>query len=66
VAKPSEHRLVRFLHEVRQELAKVTWPTRKEVITYSIVVLVTELVLGLFVFVLDMVFSRLVVDRFGS
>ena len=47
-------------------MAKVTWPTRKEVITYSIVVLVTVVVLGLFVFGLDMVFSRLVVERFRS
>jgi len=66
VENPSKHRLVRSLHEVRQELAKVTWPTRKEVITYSIVVLVTVAVLGLFVFGLDFVFSRLVVERFGS
>lgn len=64
--KPSKHRLVRFLHEVRQELAKVTWPSRKEVITYSIVVLVTVVALGLLVFGLDMVFSRLVLGRFGS
>lgn len=66
MGNPSNHRVVRFLREVRQELGKVTWPTRREVITYSIVVVATVVVLGLFVFGLDFVFSRLVVERFGS
>lgn len=34
-----------FVKEVRGELRKVAWPTRDEVINYSIVVLVTLLVL---------------------
>jgi len=59
-------RLVRFLREVRQELAGVTWPTRKEVIVYSIVVLVTVIALSMFVFALDFLFSKLVVTLFGE
>jgi preprotein translocase subunit SecE len=43
-------RLVRFLREARQELGKVIWSTRRELITYSIVVLVTVAVLGSFVY----------------
>jgi len=63
VAQPSKkHRWFRFLHEVRDELAKVVWPSRREVVTYSIVVIVTVLVMGLFVFALDVLFSRLVVE----
>jgi len=57
--------LVRSLREVRQELGKVIWPTRRELITYSIVVVVTVAVLGSFVYVLDQLFARLVVDLFG-
>ncbi|MBI2238669.1 MAG: preprotein translocase subunit SecE [Actinobacteria bacterium] len=53
------------MREVRQELAKVTWPTRKEVIAYSIVVLITVAVLGSLVSVLDYLFSRLVLRLFG-
>ena len=30
-----------FIKEVRGELARVAWPTRKEVVTYSVVVVVT-------------------------
>jgi preprotein translocase subunit SecE len=66
VAQPSKHRWIRFLREVRDELAKVVWPSRKEVLTYSIVVIVTVLVMGLFVFSLDVLFSRVVVDLFDE
>jgi preprotein translocase subunit SecE len=64
VAQPSKHRWIHFLREVRDELAKVVWPNRREVITYSIVVILTVLVLGLFVFGLDVLFSKLVVGLF--
>ena len=66
MAQPSKHRWIRFLREVRDELAKVIWPSRKEVITYSIVVIVTVLVMGLFIFGLDVLFSRVVVDLFDE
>ena len=49
-----------FLKEVRQELRKVDWPTRKELVTYTIVVIVTITVLTAFVSGLDYVFGRLI------
>jgi len=49
-----------FLREVRLELKKVDWPTRKELITYTIVVLVTITVLTSFVFAIDWVFAKLI------
>jgi preprotein translocase subunit SecE len=55
-----------FLKEVRQELGKVNWPTRRELVSYSIVVLVTVTVLTAFVFALDSVFTRFVFDVLGS
>jgi preprotein translocase subunit SecE len=66
VARSSNHPWLRFLREVRDELAKVVWPSRREVVTYSIVVIVTVLVMGLFVFGLDVLFSRAVVDLFDE
>lgn len=55
-----------FLKEVRQELKKVLWPTRRELITYTIVVLVTVVVLTTYVFGLDVVFSKFVLDVFAT
>jgi preprotein translocase subunit SecE len=66
VAQPSKHRWVRFLREVRDELAKVVWPSRREVATYTIVVILTVLVVGLFVFCLDFIFSRVIVELFDE
>jgi preprotein translocase subunit SecE len=62
VAEPSKHRWVRFLREVRDELAKVVWPSRRDVVIYTMVVILTVLVVGLFVFGLDVLFSRVVVE----
>lgn len=66
MAQPSKHRWVRFLREVRDELAKVVWPSRREVVTYTIVVILTVLVVGLFVFGLDVLFSRVIVELFDE
>jgi preprotein translocase subunit SecE len=55
-----------FLKEVRNELKKVAWPTRGEVVTYTVVVLVTVIFVTLFVFGLDNGFSRLVFWVFSS
>lgn len=42
------------------ELKKVTWPTKRKLITYSVVVLVFMVVLGLIISLLDMGASALV------
>ncbi len=55
-----------FLKEVRQELKKVNWPTRQELVAYTVVVLVSVTVLTSFVFVLDFVFSKMVLKVFGT
>jgi preprotein translocase subunit SecE len=55
-----------FLKEVRLELKKVDWPSRPELISYSVVVLVTVTVMTSFVFALDYVFSHFVVKFLGS
>ena len=55
-----------FLREVRQELKKVNWPTRQELIAYTLVVLVSVIVLTSFVFGLDFVFSKTIVKIFGT
>jgi len=55
-----------FLKEVRQELKKVNWPTRQELVAYTIVVLVSVIVLTSFVFALDFVFSKAILKVFGT
>ncbi len=42
-----------FLTEVRNELKRVTWPSRKEVYATTIVVILFSVAIGLYLFVLD-------------
>jgi preprotein translocase subunit SecE len=55
-----------FLREVRQELNKVAWPTRRELLAYTVVVLVSVIVLTSFVFGLDFVISKGILVVFGA
>ena len=59
-------RLVRFLREVVAELRKVIWPTRKNLLTYTIVVLVFVAVMVALVFGLDYAFFQGVAFLFGK
>ncbi len=49
-----------FLTEVRAEMKKVTWPTRDEVVSYTIVVTVTTVLMGGLVYFADILFTKLV------
>ena len=51
------NRLRAFLSEVRQELKRVTWPSRREVYATTIVVILTSLFFGLYLFLVDLVLS---------
>lgn len=53
-----QNAILKFLHEVRVELRKVTWPTRKELVQSVLVVLVAVAIATVYVFVLDTAFSR--------
>jgi preprotein translocase subunit SecE len=57
--------LRQFLREVRGELRKVAWPNRKEIVSYTIVVLVTTLVLTAIVWGMDEVIRRAVINTLG-
>jgi preprotein translocase subunit SecE len=54
-----------FLKEVRGELKKVNWPSRREMLTYTLVVLVTVVILTSYVFGLDFAIARGIFRVFG-
>ena len=59
-------RFVRFLREVVAELRKVIWPTRNQLVTYTIVVLVFVSFMVALVSLLDFLFGRGVLFLFGT
>ena len=44
-----------FLSEVRNELKRVTWPSQKEVYATTVVVILTSLFFGVYLFTLDQI-----------
>ena len=51
-------RLLQFLKEARLELKKVSWPTRKELVSSTTLVIVVSVLFGVFLGVLDVLFFR--------
>ena len=50
-------RLVAFLRDVKIELARVNWPTRKQTIQYTLAVIVMSLVVAAFLGIWDAIFG---------
>jgi len=55
-----------FLKEVRAELRKVQWPSQRELIGYTGVVVVSVVVLTSYVFGLDLLFSKSLLRLLGG
>jgi preprotein translocase subunit SecE len=49
----------RFLAEVRNETGRVTWPSRKEVYATTIVVVLTSVFFGVYLYSIDLILDRL-------
>lgn len=54
---------IEFLREARVELSRVNWPTRKQVIDFTILVVAISIAVAIFLGGLDFLFSFLV-ERF--
>jgi preprotein translocase subunit SecE len=55
----------RFVRESISELRKVLWPSRHELVTYSIVVIIFVVIMVAIVAGLDIGFAKLVLQVFG-
>ena len=51
---------INFIKEARAELRKVTWPNRKQLISSTIVVIITVALVAVFLGIVDLIFSRIV------
>ncbi|MBN2619897.1 preprotein translocase subunit SecE [candidate division WOR-3 bacterium] len=52
-------KIIDYVKKVYLEMRKVTWPTRKELVNSTIVVVIISAIVALIIFVLDTVFSNL-------
>jgi preprotein translocase subunit SecE len=53
-------RIVRWFRETRSELKKVVWPTRKQLINNTGIVIVAVIIVGAAMSVMDMGFQQLI------
>lgn len=51
---------IEFIQQVKREVSKVTWPTRKEVVVTSIMVFILVMLAAGFFLLVDQVLVRLV------
>jgi preprotein translocase subunit SecE len=51
---------IQFLREVRTELKKVTWPSRKDTLSGTLVVLVAVFIIAIFLGIVDSGLSNLI------
>ena len=46
---------LQFIQQVRAEVSKVVWPTRREVVVTSIMVFIMAIITALFFFLVDLI-----------
>ena len=56
-SRPRSQNLGRFARESWAELRKVTWPTREAVVRLTIIVLIISVLIGLYIFLFDNLFT---------
>jgi preprotein translocase subunit SecE len=53
-------RFINFLKDTKAELKKVTWPSRNEIYSTTIVVIIATVFFGFYLFFMDVLFSWLI------
>ena len=53
--KAKGNRFTRWLREMRSELKKVQWPTRKQTINNTLIVIACVIVVGIFIWIFDFI-----------
>ncbi|MCM8795742.1 MAG: preprotein translocase subunit SecE [Candidatus Omnitrophica bacterium] len=52
-------KIIQFLREVKQELGKVSWSTREELIGSTFVIIVITSLMAIFIGLIDLVLSKI-------
>lgn len=53
-------KLQEFIENVQREMAKVSWPTRDELMNSSFIVVIVSALFSLYIFIADLIISKLV------
>jgi preprotein translocase subunit SecE len=61
-----KQKIIDFLNGVTKEMKKVTWPTMDELKESTAVVLVSTMIVGIFIALVDILFTRVMETLLGS
>jgi preprotein translocase subunit SecE len=53
-------KVLNFIRESREELKKVTWPDREEVTSFTMVVIISVVIISLFLWFVDTLLGKLI------
>lgn len=53
------HGIFNYFHEVKVEVSKVKWPSKKDMVKYSVATVVFILFFAMFFYIIDLVFALL-------
>ena len=53
-------KVLNFIRESREELKKVTWPGREEVTSFTMVVIISVIIISLFLWFVDTLLGKLI------
>ncbi|MDP3962347.1 MAG: preprotein translocase subunit SecE [bacterium] len=52
-------KITEYIKETRAEMAHVSWPTRKQAVSYAVAVIVVSILTALFLSFFDLIFNKL-------
>lgn len=52
-------KIIKFIGEAKVELLKVSWPTKKQTINYTLIILAISLIMAIFLGGLDYLFGEI-------
>jgi preprotein translocase subunit SecE len=55
----SVKKIIGYFKDVQNEMKKVSWPSQEELVDYTIVVIVFTIILAIFIFAVDQLFSTI-------
>lgn len=59
VAEENKSAWARFFRETKMEMRKVIWPTKQEMIRYTIAVIVSVILVSFLIIIVDFIFMQL-------
>ncbi len=59
MAEKKENAIAKYFRGIKSEFKKITWPTFKQIVNNTSTVIISVIVVGLFIFLLDTAFGAI-------